>query len=34
VEKPVAFGLSSANTERLSDEEILAIIDHPPSEEL
>jgi UDP-N-acetylglucosamine 4,6-dehydratase len=30
---PVEFGLSSANTERLSSEEILAIINNPPSEE-
>lgn len=32
--KPVPFGLSSANTERLTDEEIRAIIDNPPNEEL
>lgn len=34
VENPVAFGLSSANTERLSEEEILNIINHPPIEEI
>jgi UDP-N-acetylglucosamine 4,6-dehydratase/5-epimerase len=34
VEKPVSFGLSSANTERLSDQEILQIISNPPTEEL
>lgn len=33
VAKPVAFGLSSANTDRLSREEILAIINNPPIEE-
>ena len=32
-ERPLAVGLSSANTERLSDEKILAIIDSPPSAE-
>ena len=31
VEKPLAVGLSSANTDRLSEAEILAIIDNPPS---
>jgi UDP-N-acetylglucosamine 4,6-dehydratase len=30
-ERPLAVGLSSANTDRLSEEEILAIIDNPPS---
>lgn len=30
---PIAFGLSSANTERLSREEILSIINNPPIEE-
>jgi UDP-glucose 4-epimerase len=30
---PVKFGLSSANTDRLSRKEILAIIDNPPIEE-
>lgn len=34
VENPVSFGLSSANTERLSEEEILYIIDNPPIEEI
>jgi len=33
VEKPIEFGLSSANTDRLTREEILAIIDNPPIEE-
>ena len=33
VADPVSVGLSSANTERLSDEEILTIIDSPPSAE-
>lgn len=33
VEKPIQFGLSSANTDRLTREEILAIIDNPPIEE-
>jgi|SRR6185312_2899231 len=34
VENPVAFGLSSANTERLSEAEITHIIQNPPVEEL
>ncbi len=34
VKKPVPFGLSSANTDRLTDEEILSIIKNPPAEEL
>ena len=34
VEHPISFGLSSANTDRLSDDEIFAIIDNPPVEEL
>jgi len=34
VDKPVKFGLSSANTERLTDSEILDIISNPPAEEL
>lgn len=34
VDKPVEFGLSSANTDKLSDEEILALINNPPIEEL
>lgn len=34
VQTPVTVGLSSANTERLSEEEILAIINNPPAEEL
>lgn len=33
VEKPVAFGLSSANTDKLTREEILSIINNPPIEE-
>lgn len=33
VERPIEFGLSSANTDRLTREEILAIIDNPPIEE-
>jgi FlaA1/EpsC-like NDP-sugar epimerase len=32
--KPVSIGLSSANTERLGDEEILSLINHPPQEEI
>jgi UDP-N-acetylglucosamine 4,6-dehydratase/5-epimerase len=32
VKEPVAFGLSSANTDKLSDEEILEIINNPPIE--
>ena len=31
--KPLAQGLSSANTQRLTEREILAIIDNPPAEE-
>ncbi|HEY0077445.1 MAG TPA: polysaccharide biosynthesis protein [Pyrinomonadaceae bacterium] len=34
VEQPLKVGLSSANTERLSEQEILDIINHPPVEEL
>lgn len=34
VKKPITFGLSSANTDRLSDEEILSIINNPPIEEV
>lgn len=34
VKNPVAFGLSSANTDKLSDEEILKIINNPPVEEI
>jgi len=34
VDKPVSFGLSSANTERLTDDEIAAIIENPPVEEI
>ena len=34
VPEPLPVGLSSANTERLSDEEILNIINDPPVEEL
>ena len=33
VANPVSFGLSSANTDRLSREEILSIINNPPIEE-
>jgi UDP-N-acetylglucosamine 4,6-dehydratase len=33
VERPVSFGLSSANTDKLSEEEILSIINNPPVEE-
>ncbi|WP_026952155.1 polysaccharide biosynthesis protein [Algoriphagus mannitolivorans] len=33
VKNPVKFGLSSANTDRLSREEILSIINNPPIEE-
>jgi UDP-glucose 4-epimerase len=33
VENPVSFGLSSANTDRLTREEILTIINNPPIEE-
>jgi len=32
-QNPISFGLSSANAERLSKQEILAIIDNPPAEE-
>jgi UDP-glucose 4-epimerase len=34
VANPVHFGLSSANTDRLTEEEILDIINNPPIEEL
>jgi FlaA1/EpsC-like NDP-sugar epimerase len=34
VDNPVAFGLSSANTERLSEAEITHIIQNPPVEEI
>jgi FlaA1/EpsC-like NDP-sugar epimerase len=34
VKKPVEFGLSSANTDQLSDTEILTLINNPPAEEL
>lgn len=34
VKKPVSFGLSSANTEKLTDEEISLIINNPPVEEI
>ena len=34
VENPIEFGLSSANTEKLTDEEILAIIKNPPEGEV
>lgn len=32
--QPLAMGLSSANTDPLSDEEILKIVNDPPQEEL
>lgn len=32
--KPISVGLSSANTDRLTDAEILSILDNPPVEEL
>lgn len=31
--KPVAYGLSTANTERLSESEIITILNNPPAEE-
>jgi Predicted nucleoside-diphosphate sugar epimerases len=34
VKKPVSFGLSSANTDKLTDSEILEIINNPPVEEV
>jgi UDP-N-acetylglucosamine 4,6-dehydratase/5-epimerase len=34
VARPVSFGLSSANTDKLTDAEILAIINNPPIEEV
>jgi UDP-N-acetylglucosamine 4,6-dehydratase/5-epimerase len=34
VSSPVSFGLSSANTDKLSGSEILAIINNPPMEEV
>lgn len=34
VKNPVSFGLSSANTDKLSDEEISSIINNPPIEEI
>lgn len=34
VAQPVALGLSSANTDKLTDNEILAIINNPPIEEI
>lgn len=34
VDNPVGVGLSSANTDKLSDDEILFLIDNPPVEEL
>jgi len=34
VSEPLAVGLSSANTERLTDDEILHIINNPPVEEI
>jgi UDP-N-acetylglucosamine 4,6-dehydratase len=34
VKEPVHFGLSSANTDKLSEKEILGIINNPPAEEV
>jgi UDP-N-acetylglucosamine 4,6-dehydratase len=34
VKKPISFGLSSANTDKLTDAEILDIINNPPIEEV
>ncbi len=34
VDNPISVGLSSANTEKLTEEEILAIIENPPAEEV
>ena len=34
VKDPIHIGLSSANTDKLSEEEILTIIDNPPAEEI
>jgi len=34
VETPVKFGLSSGNTDKLSDDEILELISNPPEEEI
>ena len=34
VDKPISLGLSSANTDRLTEQEILEIIDNPPVEEI
>ncbi len=34
VPDPISFGLSSENTEKLSDAELLTIINHPPVEEI
>ena len=34
VKKPISFGLSSANTDKLTDKEILDIINNPPVEEV
>lgn len=34
VDKPVEFGLSSANTDKLTDQEILDLINNPPVEEI
>jgi hypothetical protein len=33
-ERPVARGLAAGNTERLTDDEIRAIVNNPPDEEL
>ncbi len=34
VKSPISFGLSSSNTDKLADDEILAIINNPPVEEI
>ena len=34
VSKPITVGLSSANTDKLSKEEIISIVSNPPSEEI
>ena len=34
VENPIEVGLSSGNTDRLTDDEILELISNPPEEEI
>jgi hypothetical protein len=34
VKTPLEFGLSSANTDKLTDKEILMLVNNPPVEEL